>query len=490
MFYKHWKKISLALTAFFWASCNNTTVVEPLYGCPSEGCGNQPISSSEASPESSSSEATVQSSSSSETVSSSGTAESSSSFVLPAPAYGVEAIPCYEDSKGVKTNGEISQKKFYCVDGVTCKETEVLVETGREPCRTFDDGDLKGAVACPDYGIVHITERTYDCDGVTYNEAEFRSRYFNAGIKPPSSSSTEQSSSSAVTCGPNLDKFFSISKADHYSIDNAAPDASSQAKFDANRKITAIRDSLSKDTPKCLKDMQEDLERNFVAVYGAPYANRLPAEETCSDGTTRPTKEYLEQQKFDEEQAKKKPQYDEKYNEVYKEETKKLDKAINDCLNSNNPSSSSSKENPKSSNSADVTCAPGDSTVTYYPPSYSADIAKMNAEERAKRASVSKIDSTIKTLPSVPQCLANLRQELDMFVALYGAPVTFPKDEVCSDGTVRPTKEYLEYQKMKEEWEKNKPALDEECQKIYEEKMENIQKRINKCLNSFGTDQT
>ncbi len=106
----------------------------------------------------------------------------------------------------------------------------------------------------------------------------------------------------------------------------------------------------------------------------------------------------------------------------------------------------------------------------------------MNAEERAKRASVSKIDSTIKTLPSVPQCLANLRQELDMFVALYGAPVTLPKDEVCSDGTTRPTKEYLDYLKMKEEWEANKPALDEECQKIYEEKLNEIEARINKCL--------
>ena len=203
MFYKHWKKISLALTAFFWASCNNTTVVEPpLYGCPSEGCGNQPISSSEASPESSSSEATVQSSSSSEAVSSSGTAKSSSSFVLPVPAYGVEAVPCYEDSKGVKTNGQIAQKKFYCDDGVTCKETERGSYMSEYPCSPVDDGDLKGAVACPDYGVVYVTEKTYDCDGVTYNEAEFRSRYYNAGIKPPSSSSTEQSSSSAkVTCG-------------------------------------------------------------------------------------------------------------------------------------------------------------------------------------------------------------------------------------------------------------------------------------------------
>jgi len=80
-----------------------------------------------------------------------------------------------------------------------------------------------------------------------------------------------------------------------------------------------------------------------------------------------------------------------------------------------------------------------------------------------------------------------LRMELDMFVALYGAPVRFPKDEVCSDGTTRPTKEYQEYLKMKEEWEKNKPALDAECQKIYDEKLEAIQKKINACLSNSDT---
>jgi hypothetical protein len=31
---------------------------------------------------------------------------------------------------------------------------------------------------CPDYGVVAITEKTYDCDdGNTYNYAEFISRY-------------------------------------------------------------------------------------------------------------------------------------------------------------------------------------------------------------------------------------------------------------------------------------------------------------------------
>lgn len=149
---------------------------------------------------------------------------------------------------------------------------------------------------------------------------------------------------------------------------------------------------------------------------------------------------------------------------------------------SSSESASSSSANESSSSSGEVTCAPGDSLVSYYPPSYSADIAKMNAEERAKHASVSKIDSIQNTLQTVPQCLADLRQELDMFVALYGAPMKFHKDEVCSDGTTHPTQEYLDYLKMKEEWEKNKPALDAECQKIYEDKLKEIEQTVKECL--------
>jgi hypothetical protein len=153
---------------------------------------------------------------------------------------------------------------------------------------------------------------------------------------------------------------------------------------------------------------------------------------------------------------------------------------------SNAPSSSSIEES-SSSSSAEVTCAPGDSMESYYPPSYSAETAKMNAEERAKRSGLNKVDSIQNTLLTQPQCLAQLRMELDMFVALYGAPVLFPKNEVCSDGTTRPTKEYQDYLKMKEEWEKNKPALDAECQKIYEDKLNAIQQQINKCLSNADT---
>ena len=147
----------------------------------------------------------------------------------------------------------------------------------------------------------------------------------------------------------------------------------------------------------------------------------------------------------------------------------------------------SSSSQTASSSSAKVTCVPGDSTISYYAPSYSADIAKMNAEERAKRTGFNKVDSIHNELLTPPQCLADLRQQLNDFVALYGAPVNFPKDSVCSDGTTRPTKEYQEYLQMKEEWEANKPALDAECQKIYDEKLELIQQKIKKCLSNSDT---
>ena len=35
MFYKHWKKIALALTGFFWVSCDDSVSSEEcLYGTP------------------------------------------------------------------------------------------------------------------------------------------------------------------------------------------------------------------------------------------------------------------------------------------------------------------------------------------------------------------------------------------------------------------------------------------------------------------------
>ena len=133
--------------------------------------------------------------------------------------------------------------------------------------------------------------------------------------------------------------------------------------------------------------------------------------------------------------------------------------------------------------SIDVKCFPMDSSVSYFPNDYSADNAKFWKEEAAKHDAVAKIDSIKQTLAETPTCLENLRMELDQFVALYGAPTIIRNAvEKCIDGTIRPSEEYAQFLKMKEEWEANKPALDEELQKVYEDKMKKIQERINKCL--------
>ena len=158
-------------------------------------------------------------------------------------------------------------------------------------------------------------------------------------------------------------------------------------------------------------------------------------------------------------------------------------------------SSSSEAAKPESSSSVfeqimpaygveiDFTCVPMDSSVAYFATDYSADTQKMWKEEAAKHDAVAKIDSIKQTLAETPLCLENLRRELDMFVALYGAPTIIRNAvEKCIDGTIRPSEEYAKFLKMKEEWEANKPALDEELQKVYEDKMKEIEERINKCV--------
>ena len=134
--------------------------------------------------------------------------------------------------------------------------------------------------------------------------------------------------------------------------------------------------------------------------------------------------------------------------------------------------------------SIDVKCFPMDSSVSYFPNDYSADNAKFWKEEAAKHDAVAKIDSVKETLAETPMCLEHLRMELDQFVALYGAP-TIIRNAVdsCSDGTIKPSEEYAKFLKMQEEWEANKSALEEELKKVYEDKMKEIEARINKCLN-------
>ena len=154
---------------------------------------------------------------------------------------------------------------------------------------------------------------------------------------------------------------------------------------------------------------------------------------------------------------------------------------------------SSSSQKAKSSSSSEfmdaplygvISCVPMDSSFTYFATDYSAETQKMWKEQEANRDAVGKIDSIKQTLAESPMCLEHLRMELDRFVALYGAPTIIKNAvESCEDGTIQPSEEYAKFLKMKEEWEANKPALEEELQKVYEDKLKEIEQKIDKCLN-------
>ena len=158
---------------------------------------------------------------------------------------------------------------------------------------------------------------------------------------------------------------------------------------------------------------------------------------------------------------------------------------------------SSSSEKAKSSSSSEfmdaplygvISCVPMDSSFTYFATDYSVETQKMWKEQEANHDAVGKIDSISQTLAESPICLEHLRMQLDRFVALYGAPTIIKNAvESCEDGTIQPSEEYAKFLKMKEEWEANKPALEEELQKAYEDKLKEIEQRIDMCLN--GSDE-
>lgn len=346
MFYDHWKKIALSLTAFFWASCSETTEEGVLYGCPPNGCYDEPESSESNNDESSSSETNGAEVSSSSEASE---PESSSSSELS------------EES----SSSEVATDRYKLASdtSITCKYTDERVFPGN--CLLYDNYLKKEAVS----------DNELDTEAPLYG----------------------------------------------------------------------------------------------VPLYGTPSCVRpeINLKYECSDGKTRIVHDPVENPLVSKDDGKLLQEGQMLY--TWDEYSAKF-------------RNSSSSSVAASSSSGDVICVPSDSVISYYPPSYSADIAKMNAEEKAKDKGSSKIDSIVNTLSAVPQCLADLRQELDSFVALYGAPHEIHTNEVCSDGITRPTQEYLDYLTMKEEWEKNKPALDKECQKIYEDKLKEIEDQINQCL--------
>ena len=198
MFYKHWKKIALALAGFFWASCDSDTT--------SANGAEDPSSSSVATPESSSSVATGNETTSS---SSEATEANSSSFEQIMPAYGVPDDPILNSSSSGDTLVEAQplygvvmdkyictqvkgESTMTCADGATCTQ-KTEERWGGLPC----SNDI-----CPDYGVVQISENTYECDGKVYSEAEFHARYEKMTIVDDPAQDTSFKDMQPVLYGP------------------------------------------------------------------------------------------------------------------------------------------------------------------------------------------------------------------------------------------------------------------------------------------------
>lgn len=204
MLYKHWKKIALALTGFFWASCDNTSSAEDdsnesssssAIDTPTSSTGGETLNSSSSAEE----PPTSSSADTPNATSSDDNGKSSSSMGLIAPKYGVPVSSSSEIAAKygvpVSSSSEIAAKygvpissssmvaakygvmmftcerngsKIVCEDGLTC--TENVKETVQSPeC----EGDV-----CAKYGVVILSDTTYKCsDGKTYSVEEFRNKY-------------------------------------------------------------------------------------------------------------------------------------------------------------------------------------------------------------------------------------------------------------------------------------------------------------------------
>ena len=175
MFYKHWKKIALALTGLFWVGCEDSVSTEGcLYGTPTDF----DVSSNSEFVDGTSSSGAVAASSSA--VSSSNAAESSSSKQQDVSSSSGRSGPlgivsCYDVSKDRKTlvrqqgNGVTL---LSCDDGTACQEKVTEADVTAPDCEVTD---------CNNWVPPVVRDTAYYCingkDSEVYTPEEFRKHY-------------------------------------------------------------------------------------------------------------------------------------------------------------------------------------------------------------------------------------------------------------------------------------------------------------------------
>lgn len=313
MFYRHWKKIALALTTLFWVSCSYEDDAQPLYGvAPSQE------SSSDATTISSSSEASgsngIAESSSSGNVaeSSSSTVAEQSSSSLADNQYRMGSNP---DITCIRSNVPGTNNCLDAEDKRSWTETrkkmleENQTRTLAELDSLEDDLYVRFDYGAPEYGVQdNCTHRdvgyaVYKCtnnetypvgsffsdeERTLYTEEEFKAKYPEQ-FQSNSSSSTEPESSSATPPSPLCQKtdFATTGELEElFEKDKAALLDSVKAEKG---------ETLSQRDSSCLAHKQELEGEIFLMKGNDSYSVNVLAKKQICDGDTTDNPHYLKE---------------------------------------------------------------------------------------------------------------------------------------------------------------------------------------------------
>lgn len=319
MFYRHWKKIVLALTAFFWVSCTSEDDALPLYGVA-------PV------PESSSDAATI--SSSSEASGSNGIAESSSSGNVAESSSSSEGVAGSSSSTVAEQSSSslagnqyrlASDPSVICTAapiGYTCLDFEVKRDWTEARKKMLEENQTRTLAeldsleddlyvgfdyGAPEYGVqdncTHYAavDIAYICsnkespsmnlilseeDHTLYTQEEYKAKYPE---KFQSSSSAEPESSSATPPSPLCQKTDFATIGDFETV------------FENNK--TALLDSVKAEmgenlTPadsSCLSRIQETGGEFTLTKSDDPYSVSVLAKKQICDGDTTDNPHYLKE---------------------------------------------------------------------------------------------------------------------------------------------------------------------------------------------------
>lgn len=302
MFYRHWKKIFLSLTAFFWVSCTYEDHAQPLYGVEPP-----PESSSDATAFSSSSE-TPNSSGIAESSSSSAVAEQSSSS-LESNQYRMASDPdiicTWSNVPGTNNCLDAEDKRSWTETRKKMLE-ENQTRTLAELDSLEDDLIVGFDYGAPEYGVPDCTHRdlgyaVYKCTNnetysassfysdesrFLYTEEEYKAKYPE---KFQSSSSAEPESSSATPPSPLCQKtdFVTTSELEElFEKDKAALLDSAKAEKGEN---------LTPSDSSCLSRIQETEGEIFLKKGNDSYSVNVLAKKQICDGDTTDNPHYLKE---------------------------------------------------------------------------------------------------------------------------------------------------------------------------------------------------